>query len=104
MPIVECQNCGEDSDLTGLTTGDGIQISCNRCGHRWMRDTDPSCRDCGSNDVVPFKEPLVQRARGNAYSVVGQKTIYLCASCDAVEIERRKPPPEAERAREDPWK
>lgn len=104
MAIVECQNCGEDSELAGRRTAAGIQITCNRCGHRWMRDVDPSCRDCGSSDVVAFKEPLVQRARGNAYSIVGQKTIYLCASCDAPEIERRKWSPEAERPREDPWK
>lgn len=104
MPIVECQQCGEDSDLTGSTVGDAIQISCNRCGHRWMRDTEPVCPTCGRSEVVPFQEPLVQRARGNAYSIVGQKTIYLCARCDAAEIERRKPSAEEGPTREDPWK
>jgi len=55
--------------------------------------------------VQAFKEPLVQRARGTAYSVVGERTIYLCTSCDAAELERRTPSAEIERApREDPWK
>jgi len=48
---------------------------------------------------------MVQRARGTAYSIVGQKTVYLCETCDAAEIERRSPSPDVERLpREDPWK
>lgn len=104
MPAVECRMCGEDSDLTGRRSDAGIEITCERCGHSWMRDTEPLCSSCGGRDLVAFKEPLVQRARGNAYPIVGQKTILLCVACDATAIELRKPPPEVERPREDPWK
>lgn len=105
MPIIECQECGETSDLTGRRVGSTIEISCDRCNHSWMRDTEPTCPTCGSSDVRPFKEPLVQRARGTAYSIVGQKTIYLCERCDANEIRRRTPEPDAPPApREDLWK
>lgn len=105
MPIIECQECGENADLTGRRVGSTIEITCNRCGHAWPRDTEPACPTCGSRDVRPFKEPLIQRARGTAYSIVGQKTIHLCETCDAAEIERRTPEPDVVRApREDPWK
>lgn len=102
MPVIECPQCGEDSDLTGRTVGDTIEITCNRCGHSWPRDTEPSCPKCGGREVHPVKEPLIQKARGTAYSIVGQRTVYLCVDCDVAEIERRNP--KEERApREDPW-
>lgn len=105
MPIVECEQCGESSDLSGARVDGGISITCNRCGNRWLRDTEPSCSVCGSPRVHQFKEPLIQRARGNAYSIVGQKTIYLCVGCDADEIQRRTPSQEVERRPpEDFWK
>jgi hypothetical protein len=47
---------------------------------------------------------LIQRARGTTHSIVGQKTIYLCESCDADEIERRVPSDTELASREDPWK
>ena len=104
MPIIECHRCGEKENLTGNKVESGIQISCDRCGHRWMRDVEPSCPRCGSRSLLAFKEPMIQRARGNAYSIVGESTIHLCPDCDAAEIERRSPPPEERAHREDPWK
>lgn len=105
MPIIECGQCGETTDLTGRPAGSTIEVSCDRCGHSWLRDTEPLCPDCGSRNVRPFKEPMVQRARGTAYSIVGQKTVYLCEICDAAEIDRRSHSPDVERLpREDPWK
>lgn len=105
MPVVECGECGEATELSGRRSGGEIEITCNRCGHSWVRDTEPSCPTCGSRDVQAFKEPLVQRARGNAYSIVGEKTIHLCEYCDALEIDRRTPAAPGDRAqREDPWK
>ena len=93
MPIIECQKCGEDADLTGRRVGEAIEITCNRCGHAWIRGTEPACPTCGGRKVRSFDEPLIQRARGTAYSVVGQRTIYLCENCDAAKIEARTPPP-----------
>lgn len=105
MPIVRCQQCGESDDLTGNRVGRDIEITCNRCGHSWLRDTEPVCPNCGGREVRAIKEPLIQRARGTAYSVVGQKTSYLCEVCDAEEVARRFRGPEVERhPREDPWK
>lgn len=104
MPIIECLKCGEKTDLDGRRIGSSIEIACNRCGHTWMRDTEPTCPKCGGDQLRPIQEPLIQRARGNAYSIVGQKTIHLCEVCDAAEIEPRAPAVEIERLREDPWK
>lgn len=104
MPIVFCHGCGEDEDLSGEKVGGAIKIVCGRCGHSWMRDSEPTCPTCGSGDVRPFTEPLVQRARGTAYSVVGQRTVYLCEACDASEIETREPATDLNVPREDPWR
>lgn len=104
MPVIECHHCGENENLTGRDVGGDIEITCNRCGHAWKRDAEPSCPTCGSLDVVPFKEPMIQRARGNAYSIVGEQTIHLCRTCDADEISRRTPRPTERPHREDPWK
>lgn len=105
MPIVRCQRCGESDDLTGTPAGTDIEITCNRCGHSWLRDTEPTCPTCDGRNLHAIKEPLIQRARGTAYSVVGERTIYLCEVCDADEVARRLASQEIERApREDPWK
>ena len=104
MPLVRCEKCGEDGDLIGRPSGDTIEITCNRCGHSWMRDSERECAACGSRELRAFQEPLVQRARGNAYSIVGHRTIYLCERCDAADIESRAPKEEIQRApREDFW-
>ncbi|MGI8773844.1 MAG: hypothetical protein ACR2KQ_02335 [Actinomycetota bacterium] len=100
-----CRQCGEDADLTGRRTGGTIEIRCNRCDHSWIRDVDPACPTCGGGDLRPFKEPLIQRARGNAYSIVGERLVHLCEVCDADEIARRAPAEQVGQApREDPWK
>lgn len=105
MSSIACHQCGEAEDLTGRSVGSTIEITCNRCGHAWMRDVEPACPKCGSLEVVPFKEPIVQRARGTAYSIVGERTVHLCEKCDLEEIQRRSPSKEVERPhREDPWK
>lgn len=104
MPVIECGECGEAADLSGRPSGSTIEITCNRCGHSWMRDTEPSCPTCGSRDVRAFKEPLIQRARGTAYSIVGEKTIYLCGLCNVTEIHQRTSASTERAQREDPWK
>jgi len=105
MPIVRCQQCGESEDLSGARVGNEIEITCNVCGRSWLRDAEPTCPDCGGRALRATKEPVVQRARGTAYSVVGEKTTYLCEACDAGEIARRFDPLKTETSqREDPWK
>lgn len=105
MGPVICPSRGETEALKGEPAESGIWITCERCGARWERDATPTCPKCGGRDVRPFPEPLIQRARGNAYSVVGESTIYLCRDCDREEIARRLPDLSARKTRsEDPWK
>lgn len=105
MDPVVCPSCREAEALTGERAESGIWISCERCGERWERDATRACPKCGRRDVRPFPEPLIQRARGNAYSVVGESIIYLCPDCDREEIARRLPDLSVRKTRsEDPWK
>jgi predicted RNA-binding Zn-ribbon protein involved in translation (DUF1610 family) len=105
MRIVVCPSCGEEESLNGRPSGEAIETTCGRCGHVWLRDSAPRCPSCGGGDMREFKEPLIQRARGTAYSIVGAKSIYLCPRCDADEIARRARSSERPSApREDPWK
>jgi len=105
MRVVACPSCGEEEDLMGARSGDTIEIMCGGCGHKWLRDSTRKCPSCGRSDLREFQEPLVQRARGTAYSIVGARSIHLCPVCDADEIARRSPSREHPSApREDPWK
>lgn len=91
MPSVACPKCGEEEALAGERVGDTLWIECERCGTRWEREALAKCLKCGSDDLRSFQEPLVQRARGNAYSIVGSTTVHLCRTCDADEIKGRLP-------------
>lgn len=87
MRVVACEVCGEEDDLTGQPEGAAIAVVCGRCGHRWVRDTTPSCRRCGRDDLQAVSRAVWERARGEQLSIVGSSTVYLCPGCDAAELE-----------------
>lgn len=87
MRIVSCGVCGEEDDLTGQPQGATIAVVCGRCGHSWLRDTTPTCRRCGRDGLKAVNRVVWERARGEQLSIVGTSTVYLCAVCDADELD-----------------
>ncbi len=89
MPLeVVCPACGESDDLRGTGDGDRISLVCGRCGREWERSARPRCSRCGTEDVEPVPLAIVEKGRGTQLSVVGTRTIHLCASCDAERLAR----------------
>lgn len=80
-----CANCGEDDDLRGERSPDGdrITITCLRCDLAWTRDPSPRCPTCGSNDVFPAFQSIVDKSRGTQLSIQSMRRIHLCPACDA---------------------
>ncbi|MEY9212161.1 hypothetical protein [Thermobifida halotolerans] len=83
-----CPECGETEELTGRRTDEGIEVSCDRCGARWPRDTPYSCATCGGQDIHMRAQALTQYSRGTQLSIVGLHHVPLCAVCDAEMLER----------------
>jgi len=82
MSEIVCPSCGVDDHLSGRRQGDVIRITCGACGVAWDRDPSPRCEICGTGEkLLAVSEPLVQKARGNQYSVVGARTVYRCDPC-----------------------
>lgn len=77
-----CPKCGEDEELTGERTDEGIFISCDSCGTRWARDKPYTCATCGGEDIHIRAQALTQYSRGTQLSIVGFHDIPLCARCD----------------------
>lgn len=85
---LDCPACREDDDLQGRATRQGIEITCGRCGHAWLRDTAPSCATCGGADLVFRPRPLTAFSRGTQLSILGWQDVPLCAACDAEALRR----------------
>lgn len=100
MTAIACPRCGEDTDLHGDRSGDVITITCGACGTVWERDTNPTCPRCGSTDVRPAYEAIVEKARGTQLSMQSVRLVHLCPDCDAERLaayqvsNRPLPPPE----------
>ncbi len=86
--IVECPQCGESDDLTGIRDGQSIQVQCGACGTTWDRDLAPMCDRCGGDDMVPVVKAIVEKGRGTQLSVVGTRVVRLCAGCDEAVVRR----------------
>jgi hypothetical protein len=86
--VLDCPACGEDDDLQGRPTGRGIEITCGRCGHAWLRDTAPTCATCGSGDLVFRPRPLTAFSRGTQLSILGWQNVPLCTTCDAAALHK----------------
>lgn len=85
---LDCPACGEDDDLTGERTDDGIRITCGACGASWARDTTPTCATCGGDEIVFRPRTMTQYSRGTQLSVVGWQNVPLCLQCDAEAVTR----------------
>lgn len=83
---IACSRCGESDELRGTRRSDGIDMTCERCGHRWMRSLTPSCSTCGSEDLQTVPLAIVEKGRGTQLSVVGTRPVDLCSSCDAEKL------------------
>lgn len=81
-----CPACGETERLSGSPAADDIEVSCQVCGHRWMRGS-PRCRACGGEEAVHRLQLMTRHPRGNQLAVVGHREVPLCPRCDAEVLE-----------------
>lgn len=81
---IVCPACGENDELTGSSTPEGIRITCDKCAATWLRDATPvTCANCGRDDVVFRPQALTSYSRGTQVSILGWRHIPLCPICDA---------------------
>lgn len=83
---IACPSCGETENLSGAQTPEGTQLTCGACGSSWLRNADPRCTRCGSDDLQTVPLAIVERSRGTQLSIVGTRPIELCSVCDAAEL------------------
>ena len=86
MSDLVCASCGEDEQLVGERDGDAITITCESCGLVWDRDLTPRCPTCGSDDVRPAFQAIVDKSRGTQLSIQSMRLIHLCPTCDAARL------------------
>ncbi len=81
MSLISCANCGEDENLDGDRDGDIIEITCQKCGLVWERDLTPTCETCGTTDVRPAFQAIVDKSRGTQLSIQSMRLVHLCPNC-----------------------
>ena len=96
---IACPNCGEEDDLSGSSEGDAIVILCGACGLHWERDLTPTCPTCGTTEVRPAYQAIVEKSRGTQLSMQSVKLTHLCPDCDAAtydtyQVSNRPLPPD----------
>lgn len=84
--LVSCPHCGEEENLDGERDGDLIVVRCGECGVRWERVATPTCGTCGSTDVRPAFEAVVEKSRGTQLSMQSARLVHLCPVCDAARL------------------
>ncbi|MDH3754872.1 MAG: transposase [Acidimicrobiia bacterium] len=82
MSDLICANCGEEDELRGTRDGDTITITCESCGLVWDRDINPTCPTCGSDDVRPAFQAILDKSRGTQLSIQSMRLVHLCPTCD----------------------
>lgn len=82
MIDIACPECGESEELRGERSGDGIEMLCGACRHRWRRSLQATCPTCGRTDLRRVPLAIVEKGRGTQLSVVGTRPIYLCPDDD----------------------
>ena len=80
---IACARCGETDELRGEQLDDVITITCQRCGLVWDRDLTPRCDRCGSTDVRPAFQSILDKSRGTQLSMQSVRLVHLCPVCDA---------------------
>ena len=81
--LVSCPRCGEEDELSGDQADGVITITCQSCALSWERDLTPRCTVCGSDQVRPAFEAIVEKSRGTQLSMQSARLVYLCPVCDA---------------------
>ncbi len=88
---IVCPECGNDDHLRGRPIdGDLIELTCDRCGISWVRDPRPVCPECGGHDLEAAPKVIVERSRGTQMSIQGVQREFLCRTCDADELARKR--------------
>ena len=82
VPDISCANCGEEENLDGERSGDTIAITCGACGLVWDRDLTPTCTTCGTDEVRPAFQAIVDKSRGTQLSIQSMRLVYLCPNCE----------------------
>lgn len=94
MAVVACPACGEDEDLRGQRSDEGLVLSCERCGHRWNRDLTPRCGLCGSEDLEVVPTSVLEEAgRGEQRTPSGIRDLHVCWDCGARDATSNNPIP-----------
>ena len=84
MPLVTCPSCEEDeNNLRGDSVDGTITITCGSCGAVWERDLTPRCKTCGTSEVRPAMQAILDKSRGTQLSIQSLKLVWLCPECDA---------------------
>src|SRR5687768_8089973 len=60
---ITCPDCASE-DLLGKPEGSAIRLSCQACGHAWLRQPPPICPVCGTG------EPSANQIKGWQYDDV----------------------------------
>lgn len=85
---IVCPACGEIEDLVGRRNDTQIDLTCERCGQQWSRETAPHCARCEGGDLQVVPVAIVEKSRGMQLSVVGIRTVDMCWQCDRDTIDR----------------
>jgi hypothetical protein len=94
VPTVACPACGEDEEVSGQRRGDGIALTCDRCGEVWDRDLRLVCRLCGSEDIEGIHTSTLEEAgRAGVRTPSGIRLVYYCWSCRGNEVRSTTPDP-----------
>jgi ribosomal protein L37E len=81
---IVCPECGEDDDLRGKRGQDSIAMTCQACGHQWIRLLKPKCLNCGAmgEDLLSYRPiPLFAKGRGTMQTPSGQRDSWDCDRC-----------------------
>ncbi len=88
---ITCIECGTDESLSGQPVAGGlIELWCEACDLRWLRNPNPHCERCGGDDMEAAPRVLLEKSRGTQMSIQGIQREFLCRTCDAERIQQRR--------------
>ena len=89
MTSVICPSCGEEERLRGSREGDLIEVVCEVCGKKWIRDTGRRCRYCNSEHLRYTPIPLWSMGRGTMRTPSGERESWACEECGGSDVTRQ---------------